>query len=52
MAVIVGGDEAHFPTLALVGELVEEVPRCGELRLHTQGRRTAADDGGGVLAGR
>ena len=44
MAVIVRGDEACFPTLALVGGLVEEVPGCGELRLHRDdtGRRTIA----------
>ena len=39
MAVIVGGDEARFPTLALVGELAEEVPSCGELRLHRDDAR-------------
>ena len=39
MAVIVRGDEARFPTLALVGELVEEVPGCGKLRLHRDDAR-------------
>ena len=39
MAVTVGGDEACFPTLALVGELVEEVPSCGDLRLHRDDAR-------------
>ena len=45
MAVIVRGDEARFHTLALVGELVEEVPSCGELRLHRDNarRRTMAE---------
>ena len=45
MAVIVGGDEARFATLALVGELIEEVSSCGELRLHRDDarRRTVAE---------
>ena len=34
MAVIVRGDKACFSTLALVGELVEEVLSCGKLSLH------------------
>ena len=33
MVVIVRGDEACFPTLLLVGELVKGVPGCEELRL-------------------
>ena len=45
MAVIVVGDKARFHTLALVGELVKEVPSCGELRLHRviERRRTMAE---------
>ena len=37
--VIVGGGEPRFLTLSLVGELVEEVPNCGELRLHRDDAR-------------
>ena len=45
MAVIVEGDELHFPTLALAGELVEKVPSCGEPGLHRDDaqRRTMAE---------
>ena len=39
MAVIVWGNKARFHTLALVGELVKEVPSCGELRLHRDNER-------------
>ena len=37
-------DEARCPIPALAGELVEEVPGCGELRLHRDDarRRTMA----------
>ena len=39
MAAIVGGDEARFPILALVGEPVKKVPSYGELRLHKDDAR-------------
>ena len=39
MVVIVRGDEACFPTLVLVRELVKGVPGCEELRLHRDNAR-------------
>ena len=48
MAVIVRGDEARFPTLALAGELVEEVPGCGELQLHRDDARRRLCKSSGV----
>ena len=39
MAVVVRGNKVRFSTLALVGKLVEEVPVCGELRLHRDDAR-------------